>query len=141
MGANSPAEGELDHVSGENAVKDVFQEKGKEVEKDVHPLAAFLALHGIDGAEDDDEMESEDEEWQPHVRWICTNCIMPNPEDEVYCWKCNEHRNSSILEQGFMSVSSEPKGMAYMSSDVWLLRMYFPATHFRETCSSVTYTK
>uniref|UniRef100_A0A7I4DAD9 histone deacetylase n=1 Tax=Physcomitrium patens TaxID=3218 RepID=A0A7I4DAD9_PHYPA len=110
MGANSPAEGELDHVSGENAVKDVFQEKGKEVEKDVHPLAAFLALHGIDGAEDDDEMESEDEEWQPHVRWICTNCIMPNPEDEVYCWKCNEHRNSSILEQGFMSVSSEPKG-------------------------------
>ena len=99
MDANSPAEGELEYASGE------------------HPLAAFLAMHGIDPSGDDDEDESEDEEWQPHHhddRWSCTNCTIPNPDENVQCWKCNEHRDSSILEQGFMAVSSEPAGMAYV---------------------------
>ena len=114
MDANSP-DGELEYASGEDGM---MEEKGKETEKDVDPLAAFLALHGIDGVEDDDEGESEDEEWQPHVRWHCTNCTMPNPDEEVQCWKCNEHRDSSILEQGFMAVSSDATGMAYMFVEV-----------------------
>ncbi|KAG0580183.1 hypothetical protein KC19_4G154200 [Ceratodon purpureus] len=93
MDANSPAEGELEYASGE------------------HPLAAFLAMHGIDPSGDDDEDESEDEEWQPHHhddRWSCTNCTIPNPDENVQCWKCNEHRDSGILERGFMAVLSEP---------------------------------
>lgn len=112
MDANDPVEGELEFASGDDGV---IEGKGKGTEKDVHPLAAFLALHGLDGAEDDDEGESEDEEWQPHVRWYCTNCTMPNSYEHVHCWKCNEHRGSNILEQGFMAVSSESTGMIYMS--------------------------
>lgn len=88
------------------------EEKGKE--KEVHPLAAFLALHGIDaGDHDDDNDNSEDEEWQPHVRWHCTNCTMPNSDEEMHCSKCKEHRNSGILEQGFMAPSSHPLGMLF----------------------------
>lgn len=81
------------------------KEKEKEKEREIHPLAAFLASHGIDpfDEEDGDEDGDEDEEWQPHVRWNCLNCTMPNPSEEDNCLKCNEHRESSVVQKGFMA--------------------------------------
>lgn len=111
MDANSPAEGKLDCSSCDDAVKNfVIQEEGEDIENDVHPFTAFLVSHDIED-EDEDEVESEDEEWQPHVRWICINCTMPNPEDEDHCWKCNEQCDSNILEQKLASVPSELTGV------------------------------
>jgi histone deacetylase 6 len=93
MDANSPVEeGELEYASSDDAVN------GKEMEKEVvHPLAAFLAMHGITaGEDDDDDAESDDEEWRPKM--LCTNCTMPNREDEELCSQCHESLHSHVLE-------------------------------------------
>jgi len=95
MDANSPVEGELEYASGDDG------ENGEEMQKEVHPLAAFLALHGITaGEDDDDDAESEDEEWRPRV--LCSNCTMPNREDAELCGQCHESLLSHILEQPFL---------------------------------------
>eukprot|EP00850_Spirogloea_muscicola_P014193 SM000100S09420 [mRNA] locus=s100:256222:261671:- [translate_table: standard] len=70
----------------------------------------LLALYG---SADDDDLESNDSDYEPakaHPRWYCTNCTMPNLHFEAdTCQLCGEHRHSAILEEGFMAPPGLPK--------------------------------
>ncbi|KAH9329465.1 hypothetical protein KI387_001573 [Taxus chinensis] len=66
----------------------------------------LVALYEQEGSLEDDE---DDKDWSPyvafavHTKWFCMNCTMPNLDDSLHCDMCGEHRESGILNQGFLA--------------------------------------
>ncbi|KAH7444225.1 hypothetical protein KP509_02G070600 [Ceratopteris richardii] len=69
--------------------------------------------YGHEGEWMDEEEDGKD--WKSDVNveimaeWFCTNCIDSNPDDESCCGQCGEHRNSGILEQGYLASRDLPE--------------------------------
>ncbi|GFP94648.1 histone deacetylase 15 [Phtheirospermum japonicum] len=61
----------------------------------------------------EDEDDDEDSDWEPSAlpkpnvieipKWFCLNCTMLNIGDDFHCDVCGEHRESGILQRGFLA--------------------------------------
>lgn len=69
-------------------------------------LDELLALYEQGGSLEDDE---DDNDWSPYgdfavrTKWFCINCTMPNLDDTLHCDLCGEHRESGILNEGYLA--------------------------------------
>ncbi|KAL8056726.1 hypothetical protein ABFS82_04G137600 [Erythranthe guttata] len=75
--------------------------------------------------------EDDDSDWDPSAvsdhnnvveipKWFCINCTWPNIGHDFHCDLCGEHRESGILQRGFLASSLHPaeQGLAQNGADV-----------------------
>lgn len=83
-------------------------------------LDELLVLYGHEGSLEDYE---DDNGWSPygdfavHTKWFCINCTMPNLDDTLHCGMCGEHRESGILNEGYLA-PAEVSGSSKLSLEM-----------------------
>ncbi|KAL3639341.1 Histone deacetylase 15 [Castilleja foliolosa] len=87
----------------------VKQQKNARRKSDMTLEELYSSQYGPEDEDDDDE----DSDWEPSVlpdpnvveipKWFCLNCTMLNIGDDFHCDVCGEHRESGILQRGFLA--------------------------------------